>query len=680
MRHHKKTQKQKFVPGKALLINVLKATKQLERGLVVEADKRAGYDAGTIDKCLKRLKSVDNLKSIEIYHDFVESNFERLIAVGSTLEETPDKPSKDIEAESSPDASYIRAFTMSFNQSLREDLPDDIKEHIQNKRNDTIEQASDYSIQFSLLIRKLMLHFANATYTMDEDGEVSFESATGFDITDILPAGFQIEGEAISVAPPLNKDLLSSATHVKNLKSLYKDTFFNDIQSKYFGVQGARKTSHSVIFETLTEGVPPEDYNSPCDTLVMKLRLAQYVTNHKNMCHEASQKNSKAKVCSWKSTTYKRAREYAGESSAKRKRPDQDTNLRMYSNLEVEFEQQLLRKIRNCYDAGTIDKCLKRLKSVDNLKSIEIYHDFVESNFERLIAVGSTLEETPDKPSKDIEAESSPDASYIRAFTMSFNQSLREDLPDDIKEHIKNKRNDTIEQASDYSIHFSLLIRKLMLHFANATYTMDEDGEVSFESATGFDITDILPAGFQIEGEAISVAPSLNKDLLSSATHVKNLKSLYKDTFFNDIQSKYFGVQGARKTSHSVIFETLTEGVPPEDYNSPCDTLVMKLRLAQYVTNHKNMWSDNKRIYKLLSKDKVLNIYNYNSSVIESRQRATEQQYAAFCLFFSLTYIKHLCSMYKLDFNNVIYLLPGSVSLRVLGMKKRQTSTVTPSS
>ncbi|KAI8888522.1 hypothetical protein K501DRAFT_329857 [Backusella circina FSU 941] len=340
------------------------------------------------------------------------------------------------------------------------------------------------------------------------------------------------------------------------------------------------------------------------------------------------------KLPAWRGTVYKRAREDAGESSGRRKRPDQDTNLRIYSNLEVEFEQRLLKKIRHCkgnkddlqklinqekatdhlergvvseadkragYDAGTIDKCMKRLKTVDKLTPIKRYRAFVESNFERLIVVDSTLEETPDKPSKGIEAESSPDAGDIRAFTMSFNQSLREDLPDDIKEHMKNKLNDTIEQASDYSIQFSLLVRKLMLRFADTTYTMDEDGEVSFESVTGFDITDILPAGFQIEGEAISVAPPLNKDFLSSATHVKNLKSLYKDTFFNDIQTKYFGVQGARKTRHSVIFETLTEGVPPEDFSSPCDTLVMKLCLAQYVTNHKNMWSNSKRIYKLLS-------------------------------------------------------------------------------
>ncbi|KAI8877005.1 hypothetical protein K501DRAFT_337721 [Backusella circina FSU 941] len=253
------------------------------------------------------------------------------------------------------------------------------------------------------------------------------------------------------------------------------------------------------------------------------------------------------KLPAWRGTVYKRAREDAGESSGRRKRPDQDYNLRIYSNLEVEFEQRLLKKIRHCkgnkddlqklinqekatdhlergvvseadklagYDAGTIDKCMKRLKNVDKLTPIKRYHAFVESNFERLIVVDSTLEETPDKPSKDIEVDSTPDAGDIRAFTMSFNQSLREDLPDDIKEHMKNKLNDTIEQASDYSIQFSLLIRKLMLRFANATYTMDEDGEVSFESATGFDITDILPAGFQIEGEAISVAPPLNRDLL----------------------------------------------------------------------------------------------------------------------------------------------------------------------
>jgi hypothetical protein len=144
-----------------------------------------------------------------------------------------------------------------------------------------------------------------------------------------------------------------------------------------------------------------------------------------------------------------------------------------------------------------------------------------------------------------------------------------------------------------------------MLLFGNHTFVSGEGGTISLVERNGFKIQDILPQGFEIEGEEVHVAPPFDRALLSYKKIQKDMKELFKDAHFNALNTLFFGERKAKTTAFdkNLCHKALHELLPKEDTAATKDnTFSMKLARQQYTTNFKTMWSNKRKAVNLLNK------------------------------------------------------------------------------
>jgi hypothetical protein len=147
---------------------------QLERGMVLDAEKKADIPKGHITNWLRHSK----MKSIDCWKDFVHDNFDRLKSETNQKNISHNQPQNSPAGDQSTitnddEAPSVRAFTASITDILRRDLPVDIKEMVTKQFNTVLYQTSDYISQFGARIYQLvLLLFKNHSYNISSNNKI----------------------------------------------------------------------------------------------------------------------------------------------------------------------------------------------------------------------------------------------------------------------------------------------------------------------------------------------------------------------------------------------------------------------------------------------------------------------------------------------------------------------------
>ncbi|CAO3630825.1 unnamed protein product [Mucor fragilis] len=207
----------------------------------------------------------------------------------------------------------------------------------------------------------------------------------------------------------------------------------------------------------------------------------------------------------------------------------------------------------------------------------------------------------------DSELVGDPIKDY-RTCSVSMNKILRADLPDNIKEIIFAKLNYATQRSTDYALNYYLVLHLLLLKFREGAFTLENQTPV-FRDAPGFDIAQLLPAGY-VKSEYCNITHSalpIPASFFASTNLAQDFDLLFQKAHLRLVHSYYFGAKGAAALSlsahpvQSALFESLTPAnIGAQKYNthglssSECKNVSTKVE-----TNIGNMWK-NKKIFKHL--------------------------------------------------------------------------------
>ena len=123
----------------------------------------------------------------------------------------------------------IRTFSASLMPLIRIDLPADIKDEFLKTIRQTLTDASDYIIEYSIQVYKLLLTFKEACF-IKQGNEIVLERKTGPLLEEIVPADFVIENSVNYLPPPFDRTILTNDFF---LKKTFKVFFMRAIYKKY---------------------------------------------------------------------------------------------------------------------------------------------------------------------------------------------------------------------------------------------------------------------------------------------------------------------------------------------------------------------------------------------------------------------------------------------------------------
>ncbi|KAG2197763.1 hypothetical protein INT46_005749, partial [Mucor plumbeus] len=233
--------------------------KQLERGLVTDAERKANLPATTIQNFLLRY---NNKKKTKKREKLQEERGKLQQQQGEASTSTAPEPA----AITAPSFDYNhRTFHGSSRALLRQDLSNELRTIFINRLQDNLQNASGYITDYSLPVHEYI-------------GRISF--------TRILPNGFDFKNTEKRVAPPIPTNSISSGTFTKHFKPLFSTKHLQLIQSTYFGPQGLRSSSLEKypIYKAFTDVIPRQEDTQPeLDVFIMKMALSQFMTNFGNM-------------------------------------------------------------------------------------------------------------------------------------------------------------------------------------------------------------------------------------------------------------------------------------------------------------------------------------------------------------------------------------------------------------
>jgi hypothetical protein len=278
--------------------------KQLERGLVTDAERKANLPATTIQNFLLRYNNKNKTKSITLWTNFVDQNFDRIVyQERAKLQEERGKLQQqqgEASTSTAPEPAAItapsfdynhRTFHGSFRALLRQDLSHELRTIFINRLQDNLQNASDYITDYSLQVYKMILLFKNHTLDIDDNSNIVMNTSEGFPLQEILPNGFDFKNTEKRVAPPIPTNSISSDTFTKHFKTLFSTNHLQLIQSTYFGPQGLRSSSLEKypIHKAFTDVIPRQEDTQPeLDVFIMKMALSQFMTNFGNMWNSST--------------------------------------------------------------------------------------------------------------------------------------------------------------------------------------------------------------------------------------------------------------------------------------------------------------------------------------------------------------------------------------------------------
>ncbi|KAL4208516.1 hypothetical protein AB4K20DRAFT_1970171 [Rhizopus microsporus] len=235
---------------------------RLPRGIVTGVEVRVQEPAGEIEKLLKRKMKDKTL--LQCWKDFVEKEFYNI--ADRIEQENDDMQEIDIESMSTTTnvsqhdrEAPIRTFSASLMPLIRIDLPADIKDEFLKTIRQTLTDASDYIIEYSIQVYKLLLTFKEACF-IKQGNEIVLERKTGPLLEEIVPADFVIENSVDYLPPPL----------------FYKG-HLQRIHSNYFGPRGV--TASSLSLHPFQKAL----FAAVIDTYIMKMTQVKYMINFENI-------------------------------------------------------------------------------------------------------------------------------------------------------------------------------------------------------------------------------------------------------------------------------------------------------------------------------------------------------------------------------------------------------------
>ncbi|CEP12340.1 hypothetical protein [Parasitella parasitica] len=250
--------------------------RQLPRGVVTEAEKSIGADAGEIERYLKRKTNAK--AAIQHWRDFINENFTTIC--GTVRRDRKGKGiAMDIEsteyAAFSPQTSEseeailttvglegekIRTFTCGLDSIIRPDLPLDIKNAFMNGLSRAIVDASNYMAYYSVQVYRAILLLKNSTFVPENNGDLMLEPKVGTRTQNILPEGFPIDEKFTYIPPPYDNVFLSDERYTKEFEALFSYQHLQEIHSEYFGSIGRRKSKNKqALRETIRPPVVDDD-------------------------------------------------------------------------------------------------------------------------------------------------------------------------------------------------------------------------------------------------------------------------------------------------------------------------------------------------------------------------------------------------------------------------------------
>ncbi|KAI8887296.1 hypothetical protein K501DRAFT_269055 [Backusella circina FSU 941] len=182
----------------------------LERGTKTNANAAASLKAGAIENILNG--KIKTKKTVDYWNDYTKEHFERLI---ETIQKGEDEPivnqsttASSAQRVSTVIESGIKTYSSTFSPVIRKGLDLDIRHHVIDTLQNTLEKTSNYTINYSMQLRKLTLLFTDQRFTISKS-KVALEEPYGFDIKYVLPEGYNIDGDVTRVAPSLDKSAFS---------------------------------------------------------------------------------------------------------------------------------------------------------------------------------------------------------------------------------------------------------------------------------------------------------------------------------------------------------------------------------------------------------------------------------------------------------------------------------------
>ncbi|CEG76379.1 hypothetical protein RMATCC62417_11281 [Rhizopus microsporus] len=261
---------------------------RLPCGIVTGAEVRIQEPAGEIEKLLRR-KRKDKI-SLQRWKDFVEKEFYN---IADRIEQGNDEMQEsDIESMSTTTnvsqhdrEAPIRTFGASLMLLIRIDLPVDIKDEFLKTIRQTLTDASDYIIEYSIQVYKLLLAFKEACF-IKQGNKIVLERKTGPLLEEIVPADFVVENGVDYLPPPFDRTILTSDFFEKDFESLFNKGHLQRIHSNYFEPRGvtANSLSHHPFQKALFAAVKKEGVrNKIIDTYIVKMTQVKYMINFENI-------------------------------------------------------------------------------------------------------------------------------------------------------------------------------------------------------------------------------------------------------------------------------------------------------------------------------------------------------------------------------------------------------------
>lgn len=192
----------------------------------------------------------------------------------------------------------------------------------------------------------------------------------------------------------------------------------------------------------------------------------------------------------------------------------------------------------------------------------------------------------------------------IKTFSASLMPLIRTDLPADIKDEFLKTIRQTLTDASDYIIEYSIQVYKLLLIFRKA-YFIKQGNKIVLERKTGPLLEEIVPAGFVVENGVRYLPPPFDRTILTNDFFEKDFESLFNKDHLQRIHSNYFGPRGVTVSSLSLhpFQKALFAAAKKEGVrNKIINTYIMKVTQVKYMTNFENIWKTKYRYTKMLNR------------------------------------------------------------------------------
>ncbi|KAI9485590.1 MAG: hypothetical protein EXX96DRAFT_474370 [Benjaminiella poitrasii] len=155
---------------------------------------------------------------------------------------------------------------------------------------------------------------------------------------------------------------------------------------------------------------------------------------------------------------------------------------------------------------------------------------------------------------------------------------------------------------SNYINEYSFLLYRLITYLRTSTFTRLPDGSIDLQQRTGINVERILPEDFQNTIAIRTFPPPINRQCLEAEGADQQFRKLFDDNELWILHGLYFGSGGSKAITSHPFLSALTSDIRKEnDWQEMVEPFLMRLALAQYMINFKNIWINKKLFGTMLT-------------------------------------------------------------------------------